>query len=527
MKSSVLRYRQYHKNIRCLRHLVIATCFCLSGVVTPQDSLELVLVLEGGEGESFGTSLATTDLNGDAYDDFIVGAPDEVPVTEAGKVHIYLNTPILDSLVDYTIVSPDSHGSFGKYVADAGDVNGDGYNDILVASPGVEKAYVYWGGLDFSTESYLTINAPDDILLGFPVSMAGLGDVNGDGYDDFAIGDWSFIGRAFVYFGGNPSDSIPDLIIRGSTNEGCGLSVAGPGDVNGDGYNDVLVGFPYACLNPGIVKIRLYYGGIEMDDIADKIISDYSPFGVHVSGAGDVNNDGFMDFMIGLRYVGNAQLYFGGSDMDTTADWIKTRYSSGMAISTAGDLNQDGFDDFMVSNPQGDSSRVDIYCGGIQPDTIPTYQIYEENAPNLGIALALAEDNKANSMYILASSYSPSTGEKRVYIYSSPSLGIVEANQIKLPQVFELRQNHPNPFNSRTTITYSITSMLNQKVSLRIYDLLGNEVRTLINSLHNQGTYRVVWDGKDDNGRRVPSGIYFLKLEVGHLGQVRKVLMIR
>ena len=94
-----------------------------------------------------------------------------------------------------------------------------------------------------------------------------------------------------------------------------------------------------------------------------------------------------------------------------------------------------------------------------------------------------------------------------------------------LPESFSLDQNYPNPFNPNTTIRYQLPRR--SQVSLIIYNLLGQEIRKLVNSELTAGEYRVEWDGTDDGGRAVSTGIYFYRLEVGSVAQTRKMLLVK
>jgi hypothetical protein len=114
-------------------------------------------------------------------------------------------------------------------------------------------------------------------------------------------------------------------------------------------------------------------------------------------------------------------------------------------------------------------------------------------------------------------------------IYDSPFLLILTQ---PLPVVninsklnFFLSQNYPNPFNSGTNITYSIDR--GGHVILEIYNILGQLVRTLVNEVQQPGVYTIYWDGRDENGRSLPSGVYFYRIEVNRFIKTRKMLMIR
>ncbi len=98
-----------------------------------------------------------------------------------------------------------------------------------------------------------------------------------------------------------------------------------------------------------------------------------------------------------------------------------------------------------------------------------------------------------------------------------------------LPKSFSLSQNYPNPFNPTTLIRYTIPAVSDQpsKVSLKVYNILGQEVRTLINKKQAPGYYRVIWDGKDEDGAPVSSGIYFYRLVARDFVGVKKMILLK
>ncbi len=94
-----------------------------------------------------------------------------------------------------------------------------------------------------------------------------------------------------------------------------------------------------------------------------------------------------------------------------------------------------------------------------------------------------------------------------------------------LPQTFAVSPNFPNPFNPSTTIAYQLPEAAH--VSLIIYDMLGRRIRTLINQQTSAGSYQTVWDGRDDNGRAVSSGVYIYRFSAGNLNMVRKMMLLK
>jgi len=100
----------------------------------------------------------------------------------------------------------------------------------------------------------------------------------------------------------------------------------------------------------------------------------------------------------------------------------------------------------------------------------------------------------------------------------------MEANK---PSSVSLKQNYPNPFNDLTVIEYHISAIPPTRTVMKIYNVLGELVVTLLDATQNSGCYQVVWDGKDRFGTEVGTGIYFYRLQVGTYQQTRKLLLIR
>ena len=112
-----------------------------------------------------------------------------------------------------------------------------------------------------------------------------------------------------------------------------------------------------------------------------------------------------------------------------------------------------------------------------------------------------------------------------ISITLDPIVGIVDSENNLLASEFELFQNYPNPFNPETIIEYYLPQ--SATIRLEILNLLGQKVRTLVASQKLAGNHWTVWDGKDDSGREVASGVYFFVLKTQNFVQSRKMLLIR
>jgi hypothetical protein len=114
----------------------------------------------------------------------------------------------------------------------------------------------------------------------------------------------------------------------------------------------------------------------------------------------------------------------------------------------------------------------------------------------------------------------------KIYNYSTGIITYVEKlSTNELPLKFELYQNYPNPFNPNTTIKFAVPYTYN--ITLEIYDMLGRKVKTLVNGLYEPGEYRVVWDGTNETGNLVSSGIYFYQLKAGNILISKKMMLVK
>ncbi|MCY7363599.1 MAG: integrin alpha, partial [Ignavibacteria bacterium] len=337
---------------------------------------------------SFGTSVSKAgDINGDGYSDIIVGAPNINTFT--GKVYVYYGNSVIDNTADFTFSGEATGSYFGISVANAGDIDGDSYSDLIIGASNKVKAYVFRGGPGMD-------NIPDKIFNGedigdrFGYSVSSAGDINGDGISDLIVGDYlndnngNNSGRAYVYINSNTGNDIEDITFinpTGITNEAFGFQVASAGDVNGDGYKDIIVGAAFATVND-TGKAYIYYGGVYTDGTPDVTLKgevSSSSFGYSVSGAGDINGDGYDDVIVGAynynASTGRVYIYKGGASMDNIADGRMTGESTlssfGYSVSEAGDVNADGYSDFLIGayGYSTSTGRAYLFLGSSNLDT--------------------------------------------------------------------------------------------------------------------------------------------------------------
>jgi hypothetical protein len=366
--------------------------------------------LTGGDVEHrFGWSVSTAgDINNDGYSDIIVGAPYEMDTqgTDAGAAYVFMGSSsgigdLSSSKADFRLSGASYHGFAGWSVATAGDVNGDTYDDIIVSAPN----HVHWqtGGEVFivhgsasgvadpslaKADTILSDVYSDGLEYGFGLRVQTAGDINGDGFDDVIAGHpysnsssvniYNY-GFAYILYGSSTGiadgeiQTVADVKLSGEVaHMETGYSVATAGDVNGDGHADVVVGAPgggkykegaaYMFLgsSSGISDMAMTSAdtmltGRNADDSA----------GSDAQTAGDVNGDGYDDVIMGApgsdafaSDAGSAYIFL-GSNTGISSAKVSTAHAviqgetagdgAGFRTRPAGDFDNDGFDDVLVS----------------------------------------------------------------------------------------------------------------------------------------------------------------------------------
>lgn len=423
----------------------------------------------------FGYSVASAgDVNGDGFSDVIVGAPNDdggTGLLARGLVYLFLGSSSgLSTTPVWTAYGDEGAANFGYSVASAGDVNGDGYSDVVIGSPNHSaggapgscrgRVYLYSGNSSgLSTSPVRTLSGDED-YANFGISVSSAGDVNGDGYSDVLIGAYlhdaisgSGDDRGRVYLYPGSSSGVPGAPVWTASGEEnsayFGVSVSSAGDVNADGYSDVIVGAPFTA-NMGqtyMGRVYLYAGSAAGLPVAPTWTApgdEYmAMFGWSVATAGDVNGDGYSDILVGAPHHdagaglyaerGRVFLFLGSANGPVSVPaWIASGGENGalfgIAVNTAGDVNGDGFSDVIIgaSGYRTNKGGAYLYLGSASGPgaSIDWSAAGNQNQEFLGCAVAAAGDvNGDGYSDVLVGAYghdaggSPGAGRGRAYVF--------------------------------------------------------------------------------------------------------------
>lgn len=340
---------------------------------------------------SFGTGFGSAgDVNGDGNGDFVVGAPgsNENGVFVPGAVHVYAGTTSgLSTTPTWSLQNPGDPAGFGFAVAGVGDVDGDGYGDVVVGVPGADntagRVYVLRGSSSGpqTAAAFLTSPAGAGSIFGF--TLAAAGDVNGDGYADVIVGapglPPTHTDTAYVYYGsaaGLSSSPSASLSVAEAAGGNFAWTLAGAGDVNGDGFSDVVVGAArYGGLAGAAYVFTGSAAGVSSTPATSLHGSGEAQFGLGLASPGDIDGDGYSDLVVTApeenAYTGTAYVFRGSAaGLGASAAWTVAGTDGqmadfGQAVARTGDLNGDGFADVVVGAPWAASNQghTSVFAG--------------------------------------------------------------------------------------------------------------------------------------------------------------------
>ena len=478
------------------------------------DSYEPIFHITGPTSTSWiGADISNcSDQDGDGSDELLIS------VADLDEVWMFYGGGLLDTIPD--IVFGPNLGAVGAMVY-CQELNSIEHGSLLIGRSlsGSSKIYLYDCDSELDTTCDMTFQGANQYNEGFGLNI-GVGDINGDGWNDFVTSSHQFDpgggadrGQIYVFFGGLEMDNIADFTITAAYADlgdrlGSGLAV---GDVNGDGYADILA----TTSSPR--KAYLFYGGVELDSIPDWSYEQWPGYlNTSASVIPNLNGDQYADIFL-QDVGGNTIIFLGGDPPGDIPD--QTIFLAGPSY--AGDLNGDLLDDFIgltmtsVKIYHGGLSGA-VYSGSITPAYTPYGVGYCGDVNGDGV-----DDIAFNSWEPLYYG--------QMAVYADTTLSSVNREPGTVSRTFTLLPAYPNPFNAQTVIPFTLDRA--GKVELTVYDVLGREMRVQQAAPLQAGMHEFVW-----NAEGMASGVYLVRLSVdgnsqgaGTLlhTQARKVVLVK
>jgi hypothetical protein len=445
-------------------------------------------------GTGFGIpAFVLNDFNGDERSELVffdAYLPYSSGARYYGSFYFYNTGSTFDTIPQYAIFGDSLNQiRLSNNYFSSGDLDGDGLTDFTMRGyqdPGgryfrrfykgnsefnFTQPVVYWKDEHTFNTEYMHITK----------------DLNKDGFDDIIMQDYGFYPYYFynvILKGGSfPADTIPDFGLN-TQNQGIYFNVTQLGDVNGDGFND----FISKTFGP-VPNLKLWVGGRRVHEVADKTWYGTDPegFGMIHGAVGDVNGDGLDDIAIGsvIRYGSgckDSRIYIFNGDSTVKADttivpvemisFTAVQIDQGIELnwSTATEVNNFGFE--VERSSDGINFHIISFVKGHGTTTeIKSYSYLDK-----------LDHKKTKLFYRLRQ-----VDFDGSYEYSD----VIEIIYDK-PESFRLEQNYPNPFNPSTKITYQVAAP--SKVDLKVYNIIGQEVAVLVDELKQTGTYEIIFD---------------------------------
>ncbi len=452
-----------------------------------------------------------SDINNDGYSDFVYPLIDGYSY----ELGIWYGGQTINPNPDLTL-QVQQNIPINTDIGYSSDLNNDGYVDLIrnTALPLHSSVSLYHGPFfdDLTIDHTHSFSASERYDLYQP------GDINGDGVDDLiAYYDYTYdsLGHVWIMFGNSSENYTTDMDIYGFIDyedyHNCyhvGKNVFS-GDVNGDGVNDLF----YSKLTNNITEYKLLPGGNTLGSVT----LDFDSSIWQCSANGDFNGDGCND-VIAIDMVGDLRIYYGASDFSFTSDSIRlnsneTRSQNIRAFYS--DINTDGLDDILILDTH--NRNIEIYLGGAQLNSTPDYIIptVENSEYFTSIGINAGDMNGDGFNDVLVNRGGDNT---TLYLYSL----IPVSNDDQVAVNKQSISSYPNPFRQSTTI--EAKGMRGNLTDVIIYNIRGEVVR----SIKSNGSEKIDWDGKNNHEVELPSGIYFYKaISKGDKSSFKKMLKLK
>ncbi|MDY0151071.1 MAG: FG-GAP-like repeat-containing protein [Candidatus Cloacimonas sp.] len=505
------------------------------------NNMELIAEFQGEHNNSgYGKMLVSLDFNHDSYLDLVVLSPfygwayNQSP--SRGKVYVYYGGPSFSFSTPPAMTLegeyPNGTGRYVGWIDNIDDVNGDGYDDLLIIDslPGVSSSnrYMYYYGENPD------LNSPDKIetvLSGQCIyEIYSIGDVDNDGFDDVGLG--YTLNNIFMYdiqWGGTFERQV-FLTGEGSVSYIGGIKRIG--DINNDGYDDFSIGLVHDDEDGLYNIIRIYYGN-QQRVFTNPLVLIQNYYGSRVSKAlGDLNGDGYDDFL-GYANEDGMRVWFGSDNLNPSQPslilnpvYFGDEYMRGIGY---GDLNNDGYDDAVGGNPY--NRRFVVWMGGTAMNGSTDMQKIN-NLESFGYSLAMGDYNGDGCCDIAISApkeYGEWPGHNflgYVFVYGGNS-SMVANDDLLAPALSEQLQLSisPNPLRSGSAISIRIKQPQangSQPAQIEIYNIKGQRLYRSEELVMNSAeiSTRITLPS-------LASGIYLCKVKVGDKEKISKLSVIK
>lgn len=428
-------------------------------------------------------------------------------------------------LIPYHTYYSDTNVYYTGFGADVmGDVNGDDFADWVLTltrrpAGATHDICLFLGGpAQADTPEWV-------VTTSFRITAIPIGDFNGDGFADIGLYDDGNTVFSILY-GGNPMDTIPDWVIYHPPQ---GINQTIPyavGDFNGDGASDFL------CHNPNNGFNAIFLGGVSPDTVPAYTWTDETarPIGSVRS----INGDPYDEFL--FEGEDRVDVYFGRPFLYIVPDaFLHFSCTFVQQAISAGDVNRDGFNDVIMLNQTCDNNMfgsLTLHLGHPWLYSEPAIIIdgWSEPLNLIGIytAAGLGDVNDDGVDDIAIGAYDDFAylgwRGRCVILSGDTSLQAPISEYFTLcPSSFSL-SCYPNPFNTSTTISFTLTQT--SEVKIAVYDVLGRNVKSALpgdaTGFLSAGEHHISFDGSD-----LSSGIYFIRVEAGEISQTQKLMLLK
>ena len=468
---------------------------------------------------------ALGDQNNDGYDDIMIY---DCLLKQA---LIFFGESPMDTIVDVAIPINLVHSIITI------DLNDDGKDEIVLAEESNLSRditmKVYWGGAQLDSIPDIIFSSPE---IGF--GLFKVNDFNGDGRNEFVY--WGYFerangrqyGRYYFYNTESKFDTVPHYTISGDSINYVRLAGFQSGDINGDGMADLMI-YGTIGYNPPYDEIflKFFLGNTNWDLTEDQVIykskQSFDITSMHL--IEDINGDKRDDLII--KAYGNVYPYYwynsilyGSFPIDTLQDVGLNTQNEALNLGSdarIGDVNGDGYNDLLIQTYAG-YPDIKLWLGSSTMYELPVKE-WEGLSSGFGRLIAATGDvngDGADDIAIAEIPFSSATGKVYIYMGDTSVVNKVKYEGIVTPKSFKFFEPYPNPFNPSTKIKYSIPQIV--KVQIKILDILGKEVVTLVDEEQSAGTYEVKW-----NAEKLPSGIYFSQIKAGNFIKTKKMLLLK